>query len=443
MFRKILSVFVLLWLVGNVAVMAQDDDENDTVLVTAENRQLQFSIPADWNAYDVSLSGDGLLFEIFDNDEGRMIRLYMFDIRPWCDGGGLPGPVIPNLRCNQPEDEDVLAFFMEVELNRNLDDTGQFDVQDEMTYFFWPFNSDFGIKNLGNSLYLIAEWMPAGSSGEVPAEIAQLLQTAVIPGFTVDEVSERTLTEDGWTLDLTELNVGNVIQFVLGGDGLIYALTDAQILITFNENGDVTGAVRNPYLGPGGIQDFAVSPDGIIWVVWNGELYRIDPETQLAENTMLNTIYIHEIELGPDGNLYLLTMGTPHVRIYTPELERIRIFSIYDEAFFPFLAEPFLSMTVLGVSPQNEVFVAELGVVRVFDTNGAVITPFFAQDVGVERFAFDEDGTIYYATSNSIQMVNDGEEITLTPPSSVYLILPDGDIVWYADSTITRQPLQE
>ena len=188
---------------------------------------------------------------------------------------------------------------------------------------------------------------------------------------------------------------------------------------------DATGTLQNTIQNDAvvGIQDLAIGEDGTLWLVSNTlhQIIQLDSEGEILQAWGIRGQGVGEfgflsplqIEIGPDANLYVLdnnedaaglTFG--QVQVWTPAGEFIRQFPIELPATDPAAALDMISTVTarLAFGPDDNLYVLDGTALRIFDTQGEVITENIAaprlsdiRNAG-SSLAIGPDGNIYIGT---------------------------------------------
>ena len=372
---------------------------------------VEFQLPAGWQAY--ANPGDGYAEIISDTGE-YYGSLSLFNILYEC---GMPqlGPGTPSLSCT-PTAANVLTYYIEYLYGYPLTGDEIIETINGVDYLK-AYDFYAGIKPVTDGLYAVLIWMPA----EDNAGFSQILETITLREMDIT-FAEPTLIEDGWTLDISSMDVGQVFMLNQGND-VIYVLTDAGILLTVDMDGQIVDVMENRYLAYP--LDFAVTLDNVIWVVSYPSLYLLNTED---EAPMINHTPV-QAEIGQDGTVYILAIADmtsseeAYVYVFPPEGEATS-FKVGEAGVFEFYPEAFLSNARMSISPQDEIYIFADGTfnIRSFDREGNILNTY---EESTRGFGFDADGGVYFVT-NEIQaryfllmssggiVTSDGVDVTFT-----------------------------
>lgn len=189
---------------------------------------------------------------------------------------------------------------------------------------------------------------------------------------------------------------------VIGPDGLIYVADGGNGIHVYSEDGEYAKHIALDSEGFLVADDLAFAPDGSLWVVEssNQALYQF--------NTNGDRVGVYDgdydalfegprqIEIGPDGTIYLLDWLVDEEDDYVGS--RVRVLASNLVPITEFQVESGLDELAddIEIGPDGNLYVLNDGDVRVFDATGTLILdPVHVMSAPAYRFAIGADGSIY------------------------------------------------
>ncbi|GIK66834.1 MAG: hypothetical protein BroJett018_46280 [Chloroflexota bacterium] len=193
---------------------------------------------------------------------------------------------------------------------------------------------------------------------------------------------------------------------VVGPDGLIYVADGDKGIQVYTEAG---AFVKEITLEPEGfltIYDLAFAPDGSLWVAEpdNQALHQFDPSGDRV--AVYQGDYDgsfegpRQIEIGPDGTIYLLDWLVDEEDDYVGS--RVRVLDSHLVPMTEFPVESGLDELAddIEIGPDGNLYVLNDGDVRIFDAAGTLIAdPVHVLAEPASHFAIGADGSIYFDLS--------------------------------------------
>jgi len=185
--------------------------------------------------------------------------------------------------------------------------------------------------------------------------------------------------------------------------GQIYVANFSGVLIYDTAAGSLRGVVVDATRTVLQYDDVEPTSDGSVWVADSKSfnVYLLDPA-----GTVLRTIpsasadhpdgmHPNELEIGPDGNLYVMYSSASTVmQVFTPEGAFVRSFGMGDSKFSTGLID-------FAFGPDGNLYIAGYTSLRVLDPEGNLVVEDFAPDftagstAGLHGIAVDPFGNVY------------------------------------------------
>lgn len=202
----------------------------------------------------------------------------------------------------------------------------------------------------------------------------------------------------------------------IGPDGLVYVADGGNGIHVLTEGGEY---VKHIALNPEGFlyaDDLAFAPDGSLWVAesTNQALHQFDANGDRV--AVYQGDYDgsfegpRQIEIGPDGTIYLLDWLVDEEDDYVGS--RVRVLDSHLVPMTEFHVESGLDELAddIEIGPDGNLYVLNDGDVRVFDAGGTMILdPVYVLAEPASHFAIGADGSIYFDLTYGPMVVYDAD----------------------------------